>query len=150
MKTQFIIAIVAGVVLFWAVMIGLIVFVLTRLAGGRGGNWKGLAKRYTSSEAPPDGNMFKKQTIRMGSVNYKNCVTIGVSQSGLYLALSGFFGKAARLSSVLIPWEDIKVSGATRLYWRSAVMLNIANPPLAQVTLYQNIFNAIQQHLKPA
>lgn len=90
------------VFLFPIFFIGIWVFVCFLLAiiGG----WSRLAKQY---RFPSDfsGKKWHLQSGRLGLTNYKNCLTIGANEYGLYLAVLPFFRVAH--PPLLIPWGEI-------------------------------------------
>ena len=95
----------AAVILILSVF-GLI-FLLPRLLKnlrGRGGGWNRLAEHFPANRQP-EGTVFRKQTIQVGSVAYKNCATVVASSSKGFTWPSKlpFF---SRLTPLLIPWEQ--------------------------------------------
>lgn len=80
---------------------------------------------------PPDGQSFNRQTVRIGSVCYKNCVTVTVNSVGFFLDVKTIFSKNKLL---FIPWNTVKGIEHTKVYWQSAVALSVGDPFIASVT----------------
>jgi hypothetical protein len=90
------------------VLAGLGVWIGTVVFVSRIGGWAALATVYGySGELTGKYLRFQSGRLRWG-INYGNCLTVGVSPRGLYLAVLFFF----RIGHppLLIPWTDISVS----------------------------------------
>ncbi len=89
--------IIAGVLLLAGFVVGLVFFILflVKSLGGTTGGWGKLAEVYGTNN-PPTGQITKGETIQVGAVTYKRCVTLGVADEGLYVSI---WRKTA-----LIPW----------------------------------------------
>ncbi len=111
---------------------------------GAGGGWKRLAERHRAA-APPDGREFPGETVRVGAVNYKNCITVRVCPAGLYLA-PGSNPFVRRLAPLLIPWSEIRSSHPTRLFWKSAHVLTVGDT--GTVTVFDEVMKAAKGHLE--
>jgi hypothetical protein len=133
----------AAVILILSVF-GLI-FLLPRLLKnlrGRGGGWNRLAEHFPANRQPA-GTVFRKQTIQVGSVAYKNCATVALAAEGLYLAVQiPFF---YRLTPLLIPWESIQGQREGSLYWKKTVILSIGSPEIGTVTLFRDLYEKIDK-----
>jgi hypothetical protein len=93
----------------------------------------------------PAGEMLHKQTVKVGPVRYRRCVTVNISTQGLYLAVLPPLGKQA---TVLIPWIDITSVEVATLYGRKAARLLIGQGELASITVYSELFRSMQPHLR--
>jgi len=102
-----------------------------------------LAKHYPALSRP-EGVERARQTVKVGVVRYRRCVTLVVSSSGLYLWVRPVL---SRYTSVLIPWREVREILPTRLYGRRAVRLSIGNPEVGAVIVYEALFKVIQPHL---
>jgi hypothetical protein len=102
--------IVAGVLLLAGFVVGLVFLILflVKSLGGTTGGWGKLAEVYGTNK-PPTGQITKGETIQVGAVTYKRCVTLGVADEGLYVSI---WRKTA-----LIPWTEFKGIGQATLYW---------------------------------
>jgi hypothetical protein len=80
--------IVAGVLLLAGFVVGLVFLILflVKSLGGTTGGWGKLAEVYGTNK-PPTGQITKGETIQVGAVTYKRCVTLGVAEEGLYISI---------------------------------------------------------------
>ena len=78
--------IVAGVLLLVGFVVGLVFLILflVKSLGGTTGGWEKLAEVYGTNN-PPTGQVTKRETIQVGAVTYKRCVTLAVAEEGLYV-----------------------------------------------------------------
>jgi hypothetical protein len=132
-----------------AVILTLVIFMgiflvprLLRNIRGRGAGWTRLAEKFPAP-FQPEGTVFSRQTIQVGSVVYKNCATVVAADEGLYLAvnLPFFF----RFNPLLLPWESLHGVRESRLYWRKTVILSIGNPEIGTVTLFRDLYEKIEK-----
>jgi hypothetical protein len=132
--------IAAGVLLVAGFVVGLVFFVLflVKSLGGTTGGWRRLAEVYATAN-PPSGHVTKRETIQVGAVTYKRCVTLGVANEGLYVTI---WRKTA-----LIPWTEFKAVGQATLYWQKVPMLTVGDPPVATMTVPIQVFQAMQGRL---
>lgn len=106
--------------------------------------WSALAGRYRRYEGTPGGTRYAKQTLKVGSVRWRRCVDVVVSDSGLYLeARAPFY----RVRPVLIPWSDLVWAGDTRLYGRPAVRVEVAGVRDVPIVLYARLAHELVAHL---
>ena len=110
---------------------------------GRSGGWKLLAERYPAS-GPAAGQVLTRQTIQVGAVLYRNCVTLGVRANGLFIEGHSFF---IRGTPVEIPWEAVAGVDEGRLYWQKAYLLQIGRPHVATLTLQGRVYELVKPHL---
>jgi len=89
--------------------------------------------------------VFRRQTIQVGSVAYKNCATVAISGQGLYLEVK--FPFFSRLTPLLIPWANIQALREGSLYWRKAVTLCIGSPEIGTVTLFRDRLAQVRPYL---
>ena len=138
--TMLILLIVAGVVFLAGFVVGLVFLVLflARQLGGTMGGWRRLAEVYGGDETPT-GQTAMRQTIRVGAVTYKRCVTLGVADEGLYVAI---WRKTA-----LIPWTEFKAVGQATLFWQKVPMLTVGDPPVATMTVPVAVFQVMRGRL---
>ena len=115
-------AFLAGFPVFWVL--------ICQLLGWMGG-WRRLAEHYPHSGAAPSGSSWFRSG-KMGWVNYGNCLVVGSTPTGLYLAtLLPFRPGHAPLS---IPWGEIQAESAGG--WLKHVRLRFARAPSVGVRLY--------------
>jgi hypothetical protein len=103
----------------------------------------GLVEQFPVEEAPK-GREFFKQTIQIGSVRFRKCVTVIIDASGLYLKVAP---PLSRSSEVLIPWDDIKEVSPTRLYGRQASSLSLGITGEDHLIVYNKLFKLMEPHL---
>ena len=138
--TMIVLLIVAGVLLLAGFVVGLVFFILflVKSLGGTTGGWRRLAEVYATAN-PPTGQVTKRETIQVGAVTYKRCVTLGVADEGLYVTI---WRKTA-----LIPWTEFKAVGQTTLHWQKVPMLTVGEPPVATMTVPLAVFQVMRGKL---
>ena len=149
MSTSAILLIAIGIPVFILVFLvsfmALLFYIFSRVSG-----WSTLAQRY-GAKFEPDGTLYQRQTIKVGSVRWRFAAMVGVSPSGLYLAVTPRFGPLRRLipqPPLLIPWSDIKVVGPGHIYlgWQ-AVELSVGNPRITSLTVPQRLYQILAPYL---
>jgi hypothetical protein len=105
--------------------------------------WTRLAEHYPAIDQP-EGAKYTRQTVQVGAVRYRNCVTVCLSPQGFYLWARPIFSQYPPL---LIPWGEIQRVQETRLYWERAMQLSIGSPQVATITLRMGLFRLIQPYL---
>ena len=138
--TVLVLLIVAGGLLVAGFVVGLVFFILflvKSLTGATGG-WGKLAEVYATAN-PPTGQITKRETIQVGAVTYKRCVTVGVADEGLYAAIWR--------KTVLIPWSEFKAVEQATLHWQKVPMLTVGNPPVATMAVPLAVFQVIRAKL---
>lgn len=125
--------IVLGVVVVAAFVTALVFFILfvAKQLGGATGGWRRLTEVYPTSK-PPRGQTVTGQTVQIGAVTYKRCVTLRIADEGLYVTIWQ--------KTVLIPWTDFKRIGEATLYWQKVPMLTVGDPPVATMTVPVAVF----------
>lgn len=92
------------------VVIWLLVSAIISFVGG----WTALAKRFRFT-GEFEGARWKGQSGQMRLItSYHNCLTLGCSREGLYLAVMPLF--RFRHPPLLIPWDEIAVSRRRLLF----------------------------------
>lgn len=137
---MWIVALGLGVLLAAAIVVGLVllaVFVGKRLGGSQGG-WGRLAAAHPASVGPV-GPVASRQTIQIGGVIYRRCVTMAPTDEGLFVSV---WGKRA-----LVPWREITAVGQATLFWQKVPMLTVGNPAVATLTIPTDMWPSIQQRL---
>ena len=100
------VALIAGFAFSWF---------FTGAAVSRMTGWHRLAQRFTfQGEVPSQLWRFKSATARYGS-HYNNCLTIGASPAGLYMAMPWLFRVGH--PPLFIPWNEITIYRAKVLFW---------------------------------
>lgn len=141
-----IVALVVDVLLL-ALVLGTAIFLLVRRRGRPSGGWGRLAESWATDRPAPAGAR-PGQTVQVGSVIYKRCVEVGVSDAGLFLSPSGI-GRLTRNPALLIPWPAISGVERTRLYWQRAARLAVGQPPCGTITVHGAVLEAVAPWLSP-
>jgi len=85
--------------------------------------WTRLAELYPATHRS-EGQEYTQQTVQVGAVRYRKCMTVGIGSQGLYLWARPIL---SRYQPVLIPWGEIKgikkrgCTGKGSSYYRSAI-----------------------------
>jgi len=139
-----IIALILGMfsVLFVVLIAFVLLFTLLLLIFTHGSGWTRLARLYPASHQP-EGQKYTWQTIRVGIVRYRNCVTAITDPQGLYLSVA-----LPHHPPVFIPWSEFRRLGETRLYWRRAIVLSVGDPRVATIAFPMGLFELIRPHLR--
>jgi hypothetical protein len=136
MDTTILVVLIVFAAVFVACLIGgfvlLVLFVLSK------GGWRRLTERYATPN-PPLGQIIQRQAVKIGAVTYKRCVTVGIANEGLYLAIWR--------KSLLIPWSEFKGIGQTMLYWQRVPLLTVGNPPVTTITVQNDLFEMMRERL---
>ncbi|MFW6158813.1 MAG: hypothetical protein ACOC8E_05590 [Planctomycetota bacterium] len=119
---------------------GLLILKVLSVVGG----WSELAEAYHHPGAF-HGKLYRLQSARFGFVNFSGCLTIGVSERGLYLAPVIIFRPFHR--PLLIPWREIDAEPHKVLLWR-AYRLTIRSHPGRKVELSARTFDNIVESLR--
>ena len=141
--TILVLLIVLGVIFLAGFVIGLVFLILflVNQLGGTTGGWRRLAEMYATAK-PPTGQIVPGQTLQIGAVTYKRCVTLGIADEGLYVTI---WRKTA-----LIPWTEFKALGQATLYWQKVPMLTVGEPPVATMTVPVAVFQVMRGKLPAA
>jgi hypothetical protein len=112
-----------------------------RAFGRGGGRWRDLAKRFAAAGPAPSGAL-PRQNVMIGPVLYRNCMTVGADEAGLWLApgrpLSYVLKQALR-----IPWGEIVKTEEAKLLWGKATTLIVGAPALATITVKAETFETL-------
>lgn len=102
-----------------------------------------LAQRYPAAQIPA-GTLRHKQTVQIGVVRYRRCVTVGIGPAGLYLWVQPPLGKQAQ---VQIPWREVKKTGKTKVFGRQGMQLSIGEPEIGDIRVYRELFRSMETFL---
>jgi hypothetical protein len=117
---------------------------------GRFSGWNKLTQRY-GSNTEPQGTKLELQTIKVGVVRWRWCVTVVLSPQGMYLrAATGPAALLGRLPPVIVPWLEFKKPRKGHLYpgWR-AIEMSIGEPELVPITLPSALYQQMIGYLAP-
>lgn len=132
-----------ALVIFGLLIVGIVSFLpkLFHRLGGGGGGWSRL-NDFFLTDGPPQGELLKRQTVQVGRVVYKRCVTVGISPQGLFLKAASLF--SSRLKPLLIPWERIRKKGEGGVPWRKVTILSVGEPEVGTIALFGDLFEKIR------
>ena len=135
-----VVLILAGLLVAAVLVVGmvyLILFIAQQLGGSTGG-LRRLAEAYPT-QPPVPGPALQRETVKVGAVVYKRCVTVGIADRGLYLSVWG--------KSALVPWAEFKAITSAKLYWQTVPMLTVGDPPIATLVIPVAVFDRIRSRL---
>ena len=138
---QIVLLIVMGVIAVAVLITGMvyaIIALVQRIDGSKGG-WRRLVAVY-STVNPPAGSIAPRETLKIGAVVYKRCVTVGIADEGLYVSI---WRKTA-----LIPWDDFRKIEQATLHWKKVPMLTVGDPPVATITVPMPVFRQFSSRLR--
>jgi hypothetical protein len=84
------------------------------------------------------------QTVQVGPVVYRRCVTVHVGSEGLYLCVRPPF---RRYPPLFIPWSEVSAVHAATLHWQRALRLSIGRPAVTTITCTGRLLQSIRPHL---
>jgi hypothetical protein len=88
-------------------------------------NWRKLAAFYETLEVPP-GTRFTGASLVVSGVSFNHCITIIITDAGLYLSPIPFIRLFSR--PLLIPWSAIKIVGERKLLWATQLVFSVQLP----------------------
>ncbi len=136
METTLIVVLIVCAALVLALSIGGFVVLLLYYLLSKGG-WGQLKQRYRV-EQPPGGTIVRRQTVKIGLVTFKQCITVGIADEGLYLSMWR--------TTVLIPWSELAAAGETTLFWRRVPVLAVGQPQITTLTFEHGLIEKMQAH----
>ena len=140
-------AFVALILLCLAGFLALLYSIFARTSG-----WSALAQKYGAA-SEPEGRKLVRQTLKLGPVRWRLCMTVILSQRGLYLAAQSRIPVPSPWGRryhppLLIPWSEFKSPRQGRLYlgWQ-AVEMSIGEPQMAVITFPQGLYNEMAGYI---
>ena len=94
---------------------------IERAFGRGGGRWRDLAKKFAAARPVPEGALAC-QHVMIGPVFYRNCITVGADEAGLFLA-PGPPASIFLKQRLLIPWAEIARTEPAALSWGKATTM---------------------------
>ncbi len=132
-----------GIILSAVLLVGLVfwsLYLIRRKVGGDPGAWLRLADHFGTTEEPR-GTILTKQTVKIGSVVYRNCATVGITHDGLYLT--------TWRKGVLIPWQEFGEVTQGRLFWERVPVFSIGQPSIATLAVPRSVLGQFRASLPP-
>jgi len=133
MENTLIVVLIVCAALVLALLIGGFVVLLLYLLSK--GGWGQLKQRYRV-EQPPSGAIVRRQTVKVGLVTFKQCITVGIADEGLYLSMWR--------TTVLIPWSELSAAGETQFFWRRVPVLAVGQPQITTLTFEHGLIEKMQ------
>ena len=121
-------------------------WLVIRSLGGHSGGWSGLAGLFPAL-ACPAGIRASGQTVQVGRVVYKNCVSVVLAAECLYLDFGSVMRQFGR-QPMLIPWEQFRGERPTTLHWQAAVTLQVGAPEVGTITVKRPLFQQLEPFLR--
>jgi hypothetical protein len=143
-------AILFNLVIFIGILVllaGFLVFLYYGFVQTSG--WKTLAQRYKVI-AEPEGRKLPRQTIKVGQVRWRWCVTVILNPEGMYLQLGrqNRFLATRNHPPVFIPWAEFNLPRKGQLYFGwEAVQLSVGEPEIAAITFPLDLYKKITGYL---
>ncbi|MBK7926053.1 MAG: hypothetical protein IPJ98_00750 [Bryobacterales bacterium] len=133
-EALFVAAILAAIALWGALLWLGVRAVFARLSG-----WNRLAVRYPVTNPAPAWT-WRGQTIQVGPVRYRNCVSAAATHACLHLRSPALFGFPA----LSIPWAELHSPAQVRVYRRDAIRLQAGRPPVGAISLPRELYDQIR------
>lgn len=96
------------------------------------------------AKTDPTGAKLTWQTVMIGPVVYRRCVTVQVGAEGLYLQVRPSF---RRYPALFIPWSEVSAAHAAMLHWQRGLRLSIGHPAVTTITCVGRFLRSIRPHL---
>ena len=132
-------AAILAVIALWGALLWLVIrAVFARLSG-----WNRLAVRYPATNPAPAWT-WHGQTIQVGPVRFRNCVSAATTHACLHLRSPALFGFPA----LSIPWTELHSPAQVRVYRREAIQLQAGRPPIGAIGLPRELYEQIRCAMK--
>lgn len=145
MEFALIAAVFLVVIVIFAVGAWFLAPIIAQHFKGAAGGWSRLSEVYATTRQLPT-RLLRRQTIVLGQILYRNCVTVGFDDIGLYLA-PGFPISIFEKRALFFPWSEFMRVEEGRLFWSKAAVLTLGEPVVGTITLPVELFN---QAIRPA
>ena len=103
-----------------------------------------LIEHYPATHDPGQAGQIK-QTVKIGVVRYRGCVTVSIGPEGLFLWVRSPLGRQGKL---MIPWDEIVQVRKGRLYGLQGMCLSIGEPEVGEITVYQGLFEQMKMYFR--
>lgn len=142
MNTEFVLflAVFIGIFVIFAIGGRLLAPIIAQHFKGTAGGWSRLSEVYATTRQLPT-QLLRRQTVVVGQVLYRNCISVGFDDLGLYLA-AGFPVSMFRKRPLFFPWSEFTRVEKGRLFWREAAVLSLGEPVIGTITVPMELFNS--------
>ncbi len=144
-----IVVMVVGILVGVFVMLVVMMSIIYGVFRGQSG-WDALAARFAATQGPV-GQLYERQTIKVGPVRWRWSMRVGLSEYGLYLEPAmpiGPLRAVVRHPPLLIPWSELYIVGPGHIYllWE-CTELGVGNPKIASLTVPNGLLALLQPYL---
>lgn len=102
-----------------------------------------IAARFSAVQLPDD-TALTKQTLQIGSVRFRSCVSVHFYEKGFFFWVCTVFRKYPK---IFIPWNEFKSIQEAKIYGRRAMELSIGTPAIGSIRIPMEIFSNIKTYL---
>lgn len=92
----------------------------------------------------PTGVKYIWQTVQIGPVVYRRCVTAHVGAEGLYLQVRPPFRSYPLLFT---PWSEVSAVHTATLHWQRALRLSIGRPAVTTIACVGKLLQSVRPYL---
>jgi hypothetical protein len=92
----------------------------------------------------PTGAKLTGQTIMIGPVVYRRCVTAHVGADGLCLHVHP---PLCSYPALFIPWSEVSAAHATTLHWQRGLQLSIGRPAVTTITCAGKLLQCVRPYV---
>jgi hypothetical protein len=119
-----------------------VLWLLSRLSG-----WSRLAQTYGTPEprTPAGNKAWRWQSGSVGLVGYRGCLHIGVSPSGVALAVAWPFRLCHQ--DLFIPWNALHDRKDTKIFWYQTTRFQVGNPTQGSVQVPTEVLGSFGDKL---
>jgi len=120
-----------------------IAFIVVPILIGHISGWAALTRRFTST-LPFNGKIWRAKSARLrAGMGYNNCLTIGASPEGLYLAIMIAFIFRGH-PPLLIPWHEVLMVGEKKTFGIALTQLKLGREEAVPFTIRKSLAQEIQ------
>jgi len=105
--------------------------------------YRKLAAIYPAS-GPAQGLALSRQTVQIGPVRFRRCVTVHICETGLRLQPRVVFQEYV---PVEIPWDEISGALPSKVYGQPATLFTIGDPRVGTISVKTDLSRKIEPKL---
>jgi hypothetical protein len=103
---------------------------------GSGSGWRSLEQSF-ACDVDERVWTHRAETIRVGRVRFRHCVSAGIQPDALYLRTMAIF----RFRAIRVPWERMSGFQPDSIYSRKAMRFSVGSTPVAvELPLYKAMY----------
>ena len=92
-----------------------------------------IVRSFEQKPFPAAAEVFRT-TVQVGSIRYRQCASIYVDTSGLFIRIKYIF---KNFPTTFIPWSSLKESKKSTLYGLGAIQFDFVNQSLPSIVFYE-------------